>query len=1101
MTVCKTWTAVVLLGFAGGLPLWAEVATTASTPQLPREVYLGNDLSPDGPRVTANADGSLTVTCPARPATASATAVLNECKGLDGLELVRFELSGVHGPTASLHVSFNNRLGEEYQAPVSLPSSGNRAVVLPISAFKRVSPPPATADRVAPGDGILSLGVRLAGNTAALRFTLRDFTVRAGGREYPLFQPFAPPDPFPPAGTADQRPVPMAFTKDATPRVFIADGALTQTTAETQQATLRLAADYPGQFGVDMAYPYHPAIRETVRTFNANGIKTITETHLGFPYFTAYFTNWGCYLTRADGFNMNEPRHWRDNDPQAAWPYHGFNSTRQEVLDQTRRYVNTLLDFGFSEILLIDYIWPWTGRWGFGKDEVAQFAQDLNGRDGGLYLAGAGGAYRRHGFWEYLRLFTDMPITPEALGQKSWDAYQPAFALAGPGGTSEQLNRFLYTALYHYEYLKFAQQMGDAVAARGGGFQVSINPEDIYNGGDLYLLARTRGVAKVAYEYFGPPTGTQAWYHNMRWYSGTFEKLGKRLALCGEINGGGHGPSRYYYDAAYAFYYDITSCAKPIDYNNQYMEGQFADLDPDNGYHFKRYGHWAGGALAFLQSHRERAALQPPKATVAIASRGVLEYQPGFSGGMDQRGNLAALLDRLHYPFDSAGKEGMADFTGPARVLVYGAVQSSPRHFRELAAWLAQGRGKTLITHSLIPFDRFPGAAPEAGAGLGMIRPAGTPHERDIVLTSATGRCAGRRNVQPVAGGTAVLCADDGTPLVVDYPAGNNRLLYITADISQSREALDAAIAGFAMQRAGVTPEVTAAPTDAVHLYEVAGGRSCVAWNLPAVEQQVPQNYYARQALAAPAAITFSVPPNRTFVTYDFFHDRLGETVSSPEGKLTWRHDGSCDIFYFGPAGSSEFAATLAAARQTRAKLAAFKMDPPLAFAPLAQLRKGAPADARFLVFSGSMPPENKGKTDGVELIVKARRAGSPTFHVLARFTLDQHQPTPELAIPLAGNDLEELMLKVDPRTNPAFDLARLHKLQIVRGDGRVEADLIAATAAGRVRRGLAVGNTLVFDPQKVAAAKAIFAAGNGCLDLHPAWNGLVVPVVGVFDL
>ena len=63
-------------------------------------------------------------------------------------------------------------------------------------------------------------------------------------------------------------------------------------------------------------------------------------------------------------------------------------------------------------------------------------------------------------------------------------------------------------------------------------------------------------MAKYAYEYFGSPFGTYAWYHNMGFYAGNLKRFGRDIYIVGEIFPGGHGATLYNHEAAYAFYYD-----------------------------------------------------------------------------------------------------------------------------------------------------------------------------------------------------------------------------------------------------------------------------------------------------------------------------------------------------------------------------------------------------------------------------------------------------------------------------------------------------------------------------------------------------------------
>mgnify|MGYP002673331722 CR=1 FL=1 len=876
------------------------------------------------------------------------TASFGQTQYLEDLREIRFRMKTAEHTGASLKIELIDSDRNHWQAAVEPSPSGEWAeIVLTPDRFTRTRSGVGTEPALKAGDETMQVKLVLSGPPeSGLKATISDFTLCGAAETVTLFEPEAERDIF---GKSARfaRPVPIRFAGDRTPRVYVAENARHLASTRFRQAVTQLEKEFPGQLGVHFNSLPFPRMAEATAHYNSLGIKTTFENHLTSGY-EDWLTNRKLFMTRRDGFTMNDPANWGKYSFRYLWPYHGIRF-QEETLFPVRKLLDELQRDGVSEYLNIDYIWPWHGRWGFDDLTVAAFRRDLAGTDEKLMLAApVSGEYRPNSFWEYLANFTDVEFRPADLGLNDWNEYRPVTeAVAAKGGPEARKNLFLYFALYHYEYLKFLQKIGDEAEKRGILLVSGTNPEDVYNGNDHYLAARVRGVGKLGYEFFGSPLGTYAWYRNMRFFAGNLRRYGKSIYMIGEINNGGHGPTKYDPYTAYALYYDATSAAKPSDYNNQYMESAWDGKLPGSPYHQGRYGHWAAGAHAFLQSHREGGELPNPKRTLVIASRNILELQDGFSGRMTQFNNPSRFLDQLHYPFEAAGKEALSDgFADDAQVLFFAPSEASPMHFAAARKWLDAQAGRTLITHSIVPFHIFHGTVNLKRETPEILWEADKSYNRFLADNNPNGKglpleLAGVEKARPLslAGESAIrdhyrlkngrtLLADDaGLPLISEIPVGKSRILYLHSPLPFGEtEAFSRALLDRAMRLAGEAPEAATDPGASVHIYQVPGGNSAVVWDTDAAEAMNHKRYFERARLNAPRSVGLPAEPGKPYLVYSFYSGRLQERKPEADGFLKVESAHSCDIFYWGIAGDKVFQTTLAEVGKVRQKLLA--LDP-----------------------------------------------------------------------------------------------------------------------------------------------------------------------------
>jgi len=679
--------------------------------------------------------------------------------------------------------------------------------------------------------------------------------------------------------------------------VFIAGGL---TLDEHWNLANNLAKKWPGHLGFDDAVFVNGPARlqvptgERVAKLKAAGIKIICEGHTTYPEPVA-----------KELFLVN-----RNGERSKFIPYHGHDFTQPEILAILNGRIDKAATAGFSEFLLIDYVWPWDGIFGYGERTVKAFRTYLSGTDDGIVLGTDNGGYATYKFWDYLKLYTDVTITPSDIGLTDWNQYVPG------DWDYKSKNSFLHNALFHYASAKFLQKAGEYAQQQGMGFFPSLNPgESIYNATDMYIYARCKGVSKLAYEFFGRPGAP---YHIMRYYASILQRYGKQHVLLGEINTGGHGPSRYAWDVAYAHYYDCTAESNPVNYNNQYLEPDWSRTPKSDTNQYPRYAHWSAGALGFMQSHCENTDIQPPKKTVVVTSRDILNSYPTIFAMYDPRGaNLSGVLDAIHIPFDAAGTEEFAKYAKDASVLVYCPPRSCTMHLTAVEKWLSASPKRVLITHSYVPFRRenaTMGTADSATDGLSIH--LGFVTNRTVSLPDIA---PSTRQVYAVKG-TPVLLSSEGVPLITETRSGfGNRILYINVDITKDTDTLNQEIARQTLALAGVVPEATVSTParKGIHIYSVPGGHSAVIWDTTTLEAQGKNDYYSRENTSA-IVVSFRSEPKTLYLVYDFYADATNKVTSTAEGNLQCQTSHSVDIFYFGKPGDKSFASTIESVKKTR---------------------------------------------------------------------------------------------------------------------------------------------------------------------------------------
>lgn len=811
------------------------------------------------------------------------TASFSHPQYVEGLKSVSFDMETSKAENVDITVQYTNRFYTDgspenifkYQLAASqLTSGGKKNITIALDDFSgtfndtknRETASPLYTGSTKKAYQISEFEIILSGNNPELDTKITNFTVNTETGENPtLFDASKFQEVFQKDSPAYITPTP--YNNVRKPRVLIADHA--QGVWDRLDDYIALSKEWPeDSFGVDVSVMMYGSNRELIDKLHKEGIKTMYEINKTFPYYSHYVESNDDFLVRSDG-TRNSPY---------FFPAHGEDTTQPA----TYKAITALLDEakreGYTEYLLVDYTWPWDGRWGYGDETVAAFREDLNGKDEGMYIGNGDETFKHVDFWEFLKIYNDYPINPSDVANfdankneyskplTSWNDFVPVSeSQASISGDKVKRNLYLFNALWHYEHLKQYQKLGDYAASIGLTFFASFNTEDTMNGTDTYMMGMLRNVEKVGYEYFGDPGGNTTFYHTMRYYVDNMRNNGHDMSLIGEINETGHGPAKYSWDVSFAYYYDAITASKPIDYNNQYISnGSWAGISTyDSGYHFDRYASWYSGAAAFFQTYEENGdRLQDKKDTVLVASRSILEYQGGSINSFAQTGNIANTLDELSVPFDSVGKEGFYEYAKDAKTLVYCPAESSPIHEKGLASYLNKGSKKSVLTHSFVPFTKSKAIIdlkPNNGGDLtwdgegkwstylndprvekegimGLSLKSATPVTK--AQLSYAGTTAADVKVYTLSGnGVKVLVyADDGvTPLISEVVKGSNKIIYINADISNNTKSngeFNRAVVKKAMEfTENAKPEAKSTPSMAVHIYDVPGGKSVVLWD------------------------------------------------------------------------------------------------------------------------------------------------------------------------------------------------------------------------------------------------------------------------------
>ena len=619
-------------------------------------------------------------------------------------------------------------------------------------------------------------------------------------------------------------------------------------------------------------------------------------------------------ITQAHAWGVDPQGRSRNTTPGFGDGMHGVSYCHPATREAVRRLMAAMRGIGVLDYEQIDYVWPWYGGpWGYGEWDTQAFRNDLQELDEGLRLASG----RTMRFWDYLAAYGTTKPRPVDLGLDSWEAFDPK---AQPGLPEDAARRrgFVFTALTHYEWLRFAQAMGVEARSWGGRFLGTLNPEDVSNGGDYLFWNRLADTGTEYLERFGNPDATEYWRHYLPYLRQEATRAGKRLGVIYEVGVGGHGKPYLDPQVAYCQSYDCAASGGFDDLQNEWMdEGDWTASQ--EGYHRDRLQQWLATAYGFGQAKTDGAVL-PARKVLAIGLRCVVHaigFTPSYQLTTGALNDLNLDCDYADLTMDPADWERY-------QVLIYTPWESSRAHLEALPRWLDVKPGRVLITHGAVP-TRIAGGlgySPSAEVGdgslgnllsLGAIS-AGDPVEGTVGTVAAdlsavlrpgeTVRLPGKLFATERGEKLADL---GGKPLVARAQRANGSVVYYlnyAAGQPETRD-LDRKLLGRLLTLADCQPTVLQGEGVTCHPFDVAGGKAVVLWSRDAcarfrfeyrsdIEQRVK---YEDPSVDLSLRLAL---PDGAYRVYDFWSG--GEEVQTVRGgglPLTLKGR-SCTLVYCG---------------------------------------------------------------------------------------------------------------------------------------------------------------------------------------------------------
>ncbi len=493
------------------------------------------------------------------------------------------------------------------------------------------------------------------------------------------------------------------------------------------------------------------------------------------PYFRYYGAfEWDisgrCMAEKQPGVSLSGGAH------AVAQPHPAF----QKAFCQLGRssVMNGYSGYGFN-----DLTWHWgsgRGKAGYSPETVKAFRADLAGRDAGFRVAFGEGAEQTFHFADYVKFYFGASPAPAWFGWSSWEHYQP------PSPESNGAEQLLFDLLVHYEYLKTADRIGDAVEKAGGRFQVLPNPEDLANGIDaLFLAGLTRVYARTE-EYFRSNVNMNALYNRFP-YLKNLTSHEREYGIVLETGWGGNADPYYSTTAALRSATEATIAGK-----FDHFEGDFW---PSSGYDIKnaslksstnrrRYAILLAYALGFKYGREDAAFHRLKPEFISITSRQIFRpwgavFYP-WTWWLNTANSPEQAFARDGYPFFGAGDESAANGLLPKLdTVVLSASPMTEACYLALKKDLRSGERKQLIV-----------AAPILNQVMGKnlhLKPFSSL-EPELRITPV-GPSEGIDLLYHVEGpGVRTEMTRNGKPIVVSFPVGKGRIYVICFAIAAAQE-------------------------------------------------------------------------------------------------------------------------------------------------------------------------------------------------------------------------------------------------------------------------------------------------------------------------
>jgi hypothetical protein len=573
-----------------------------------------------------------------------------------------------------------------------------------------------------------------------------------------------------------------------------------------------------------------------------------------------------------------------------------------------------------SSFMMVDFVWPWVGgNWGFSKACVQAYRAALRGDDGGLTVDADKGS-KTLSFADYLFELSGVRLSPRDLGLKSWDEYEPvrSHELGDHPTDAQRRNAFLFRGLYHYCWLRYAQEAGRYAQSLGGELQASLNPENIANGTDLLMWGRLSATGEPWMEEWGSPVTAISGYHTYRYFMQPYRAHKKRVGLIAETGAaGGHpddpgfGPARPHYwdpNSNYAITWGLTAAGQFDDREEDYIYASPQETVEPTSSQADCWRGYVKGMDGFWQ-----AALDAPRRPIApvlsIVNRSILHASDSSESSTWQKFNLAPPLDDLHIDFEQGYFPLSDGMLADRKILLFSPWEYPPDVLPRLMAWLAADKSRVIVTHSFAPTRPCKGlnvdAVPElddvaAAEGLGLRGLSETSVQAGKITAIDPAWAAGFelpvgteiKLDRPLVAceGTALLKLDDAALVTqVETPQGG-RVIYLNFTPPEryqtaggSADQLLRAVLNAIVRKAGIKALAEGAPAWACARYDLAGGQAYLL-----LDRSVKQTRFTEETPSwdAAAKLSLALEPRTTYWIYDLLGETVGSRGSDDTGRL-----------------------------------------------------------------------------------------------------------------------------------------------------------------------------------------------------------------------
>ena len=619
---------------------------------------------------------------------------------------------------------------------------------------------------------------------------------------------------------------------------------------------------------------------------------------------------------------------------------HGEDLTNPRFLKLAQQLYLDSAKAGADVYRPVDYVWPFTQggwTWTFSEAALKRWPEDLKETDVGLEL-GKGIDPKKpldrrvaH-FWEYFQSYHGYRMKPQDVGIASWDEYRPPTPDA-PDSPQKRNNHVLINMLYHYEWVKFANEVVRPSAEQYGMLtQPVCNPEENNNGTDLYWLSKLAFARGYWTEWWGHPGTIIPTYYNGTYYDNAVKTNGKEMVIGGEVAAAGGNPydeRPHYWDnmAGYLVAYSQAGSTSAKAQNHQYWAWTWERaLDPKAPEYASYTGmrsSWSG----FLQNRNDQA-VKPKTTLLALSMRAVVQGMPYFDHGSDQPYNLGQNLVQLNYLHDGAAfpiedAYKLEDY----KTIVMSSFQPPQGFAKRLQQWLGQSAGRTLISHSFVPtrysapltsIPTDPIAYIQAGGqekllGFGSINESdvtsGILQARHPIFQAALQEWDGKnvtfsRGICRTSGmvGEKVLVSLNNLPLVSEHRVGQGRVIYLhffANEASIIRGKLQRAIVNSVMRYCDYNPMAITPPDhSAIMLQKPGGGKVFITLNgaantvLQDDKARLWNSYQAQDGSVKAVLRLRGGKPRTRYQITDMINGQKQLMVSDSQGYISVSNDG-----------------------------------------------------------------------------------------------------------------------------------------------------------------------------------------------------------------